>query len=81
MSYSEFQVKEIKSTLAKLLAMENLNVEFSNVETASFDVKNRVLLLPNYSHSDQDVIDLFVGHEVSHALFTCRGSSNSYRQT
>lgn len=70
MSYSEFQVKEIKSTLAKLLAMENLNVEFSNVETASFDVKNRVLLLPNYSHSDQDVIDLFVGHEVSHALFT-----------
>jgi len=70
MSFSEYKVKEVKSNLAKLLAMENLQVEFANVETASFDVKNRILLLPNYSHTDQDVIDLFVGHEVSHALFT-----------
>ena len=32
-------VKEIKSVLAKLLATENLSVEFANVETASFDVE------------------------------------------
>ena len=32
-----------KSTLAKLLATENIEVQQNKVRTASFDVKNRVL--------------------------------------
>ena len=36
----------VKTNLAKLLATENLVVEHANVETASFDVVNRVLTLP-----------------------------------
>ena len=36
-------IQEIKGSLAKLLATENLTVEHCKCETASFDVKNRVL--------------------------------------
>ena len=59
----------VKTNLAKLLATENLVVEHANVETASFDVVNRVLTLPIWDTSE-DVYDLLVGHEVGHALFT-----------
>ena len=38
---------EIKSQLAKLLATEDIIVENKNVETAQFDVHNRVLTLPS----------------------------------
>ena len=60
---------EIKGTLAKLLATENLVVEHKKVETASFDVENRVLTLPIWETSN-DVYNMLVGHEVGHALFT-----------
>jgi len=65
-------VREVKTALAKLLATENLTVEFAQVQTASFDVKNRVLRLPIFKSEEQDptVLDLFVGHEVAHALWT-----------
>ncbi len=63
-------VKEIKSVLAKLLATENLSVEFANVETASFDVEKRILRIPTMKDISDEVLDLFVGHEVSHALYT-----------
>ena len=59
----------VKTNLAKLLATENLVVEHKSVETASFDVKNRVLTLPVWNVSDV-VYDMLVGHEVGHALFT-----------
>jgi hypothetical protein len=61
---------ETKSLLAKLLATENLTVEHRNVETASFDVKNRILTLPLFSELSADLSDLLVGHEVGHALET-----------
>jgi len=63
-------VKEVKSVLAKLMATENLTVEFAAVETASFDVKNRVLRLPTMVDLDALTLDLFVGHEIAHALWT-----------
>ena len=62
--------KVIKTNVARVLANENITVEYGNHETASFDVKNRKLLLPNWSHKSNDVHDLLVGHEVGHALFT-----------
>ena len=60
---------EIKGNLARLLATENLIIEHRNVETASFHVDKRMLVLPNWSCSNT-VYDLLVGHEVGHALFT-----------
>lgn len=59
----------VKTNLAKLLATENLVVEHKSVETASFDVKNRILTLPIWNVSNE-VYDMLVGHEVGHALFT-----------
>ena len=60
-----------KSNLAKLLATENITVQHRKVDTAYFDVKNRVLCLPIWKDEmPNDVYDLLVGHEVGHALFT-----------
>ena len=43
---------EIKGTLSKLLATENLVVEHRKVETASFDLQSRVLTLPMWDTSN-----------------------------
>ena len=61
-----------KSQLAKLLATENIEVLENAVQTASFDVKNRVLTIPIFKeeHKSKHVYDMLVGHEVSHALHT-----------
>ena len=61
---------EVKGTLARLLATENLTVEHRQVSTASFDVNNRVLILPIWKTASSTVYDLLVGHEVGHALYT-----------
>ena len=62
--------QEVKGTLAKLLATENLNVEHRRVSTASFDVDKRLLILPIWKTASSTVYDLLVGHEVGHALYT-----------
>src|SRR5210317_1625334 len=60
-----------KTQLAKLLATEDITVRQSpEAKTASFDVKNRVLTLPNWKFDDTVVLDLLIGHEVGHALWT-----------
>lgn len=59
-----------KSTLGKLLAAENIRIEHKQVPGPSFDVKNRVLVLPMWKSVDADLYDLMIGHEVGHALFT-----------
>ena len=51
---------EIKSTLAKLLATEDLIVEHKNVETAQFNVHNRVLTLPNWDKASEGIFDMLV---------------------
>jgi hypothetical protein len=61
---------EVKGTLAKLLATENLIIEHKKVPTASFDVLRRVLTLPIWDRASSVVYDLLVGHEVGHALYT-----------
>ena len=53
-----------KSILARLLANENISVEQTNHHTAFFDVQNRMLGLPHWKDIDNDLYDLFVGHEV-----------------
>ena len=61
---------ESKEKLAKLLAVEDLDVQHQQVETAYFDIKNRCLILPIWKDMPDHLYDLLVGHEVGHALFT-----------
>lgn len=63
-------LQQSKSLLTKLLATENLNVEFRNVATASFNTANRTLILPLWEDMTPELYDLLGGHEVGHALFT-----------
>ena len=65
------ELLQTKSLLAKLMATENIIVEQRNVETAAFDVKNRILVLPNLDKNISGYLyDLLVSHEVGHALYT-----------
>ena len=61
---------EVKGTLAKLLATEDLIVEHRSVSTASFNVQSRVLTLPRWERASSNVVDMLIAHEVGHALFT-----------
>jgi hypothetical protein len=62
---------ESKSNLAKLMATENIIVEQKNVPTAYFKLKDRVLVVPTLKEEiGPSLYDLFMGHEVGHALFT-----------
>lgn len=63
-------MNESKSILAKLLAKENITVRYGNYHTASFDVNNRILCLPMWKYENKGLLDMLVGHEVGHALYT-----------
>ena len=61
-----------KSTLAKLLAEEDIFVVHKQMETAYFNSKSRELGLPIWKDEDmtKNIYDLMVGHEIGHALWT-----------
>ena len=61
-----------KSTLAKLLAEEDIFVVHKQMETAYFNYKSRELGLPIWKDEERtkDIYDLMVGHEIGHALWT-----------
>ena len=62
---------ESKSRLAKLLATEDISIEHrASASTAAFDLKDRTLILPNWTNITNDTYDLLVLHEVGHARFT-----------
>ena len=73
-------MKERKSTLARLLATENITVTQGNIKTAYFDVKNRVLALPNWKERTPAVTDMLIGHEVGHALYTPVSAVEDFRE-
>ena len=58
------------TTVAKLLAKENIEIQYGNYTTAWFDIQSRTLGLPILKDMGKDVHDLFIGHEVGHALHT-----------
>ena len=60
----------IKSQLAKLIASENITVQYNNCKTASFDTLNRILTFPIFKQPNGDVFDMLIAHECSHALYT-----------
>ena len=60
-----------KDILAKLMATENITVLHKKVPTAYFDIENRTLVCPMLKEDMSDeMYDLFMGHEVGHALNT-----------
>jgi len=59
-----------KDILAKLMATENITVLHKSVPTAYFDVKSRTLVCPILHDMSPELNDLFMGHEVGHALNT-----------
>ena len=64
-----------KSQLARLMATENITVEFeAKAQTASFNMESRVLILPVWKDLADDALDMLIGHEVSHALHTPAGA-------
>lgn len=56
--------------LAKLLATENITVVRMPTVTASFDIQNRVLTLPQWKELTPEVEEMLILHEVGHALYT-----------
>jgi len=68
---AEQREQAVQSNLARLLATENLHVAFRKAKTASFNVKTRVLTIPIYAADlPREVVQMLVGHEIGHALFT-----------
>ena len=66
--------RNAKSLLAKLMAAEDLNVEYSETATtAAFDTEGRTLIMPLLKNVSDRATDLFLGHEVGHALYTPQG--------
>ena len=64
-------IKQQKSNLAKLMATEDITVIHKKIPTAYFDVKNRILACPTFKDEmSNELYDLFMGHEVGHALYT-----------
>jgi hypothetical protein len=60
-----------KSVLAKILAGEDLDlVHDSNAKTAYIDLQARRVCIPMWNNMTPSVYDLFLAHEVSHALNT-----------
>jgi len=68
---AEAREQKVQASLAKLLATENIHVEFKKARTASFNVSTRVLVIPIYAiNVAPEVVEMNVAHEVGHALWT-----------
>lgn len=60
-----------KTILAKILSEENITVRVTQARTASFHLMTRTLTIPEMKADLPDFLfNMFVGHEVSHALYT-----------
>jgi hypothetical protein len=60
----------LNPSFARLLASENIRVRMGECKDAYFDLKHRELHVPLWGLSTEAVMDMVVGHEVGHALFT-----------
>ena len=58
-----------KSIIAKLLSEEDISVVQKKTKTAAFNVETRELILPLWKEEmSKDISDLFICHEIGHAL-------------
>ena len=63
-------VSKTTENLAKLMASENITVEFKKVSTPSFELNSRTLTLPLWKDISKETYNMLVAHEVGHALYT-----------
>lgn len=62
---------DYKDVVGKLMSEENISIVHTrDAKTASFDISKRILYLPEFVDVSEEVYDLLIGHEVSHALHT-----------
>jgi len=62
-----------KSIIAKLLSEEDISVVHKKTKTAAFNVESRELILPLWKEEmSKDISDLFICHEIGHALYTSK---------
>tara|TARA_B000000532_G_scaffold223902_1_gene200399 strand:- start:268 stop:726 length:459 start_codon:yes stop_codon:yes gene_type:complete len=62
-----------KSIIAKLLSEEDISVVHKKTKTAAFNVESRELILPIWKDEmSKDISDLFICHEIGHALYTSK---------
>ena len=62
---------EKKAQFSKILASENIRFEHRAGErTASFNLKERLLILPMWKEMSDDLYNMLIAHEVGHALYT-----------
>lgn len=64
------QQTQTNDITTRLLAQENLLIQRAPVSTASFDVVNRVLTLPQWQNMTPEIEEMLKAHEVAHALYT-----------
>lgn len=65
-----FNVKK-NSILAKILSSENIFLSVQEgTGTAFFDLKKRMLSIPEWMFGDEDFYMMVLGHEIAHCVFT-----------
>lgn len=65
------QANHSRDAVAKLMATENIHiVHCPSATTATFNTESRVLTLPIFKNMTAELYDMFIGHEVGHALWT-----------
>lgn len=63
-------ITTVQENLAKLMSNEDITVIQQPVKTAYFDTVKRVLVIPNWENLSDIIIELLIGHEIGHALYT-----------
>jgi len=79
---NEVTMNNITNDIAtRLLAQENLLIHRAPVRTASFDVKNRILTLPQWKNMTTEIEEMLKAHEVGHALYTNEDALESIKDS
>ena len=61
---------EAANIFAKMLARENITLVTQETSTAFFNLRDRVLTLPDWKGLNIDVQKMLIAHEVAHAIYT-----------
>lgn len=63
-------IVEVQNLLARMIAGENFSITVAKTSTAAFDLKKRVLILPEWNGVNEMVGEYMRAHEVGHAKWT-----------
>ena len=63
-------ITTVQENLAKLMSAEDITVIQQPEKTAYFDTQKRVLVIPTWENLSDIIVELLIGHEIGHALYT-----------